>query len=222
MTGRWTVYRLKFNLKGEGETKQFVQMLDALHDFNVNTEIAHELEVSTDRAMLKPVWDFINTSSTKDSSLLELMIDAKPTLSYAVRYQLEVCISRNCLNEYNMGEEFVNRLAALAEHDAVSILEYVADSNRFYNPMEIFDVRDIKTASTVAKLPDYCAIMRKANVTPSTVYYSTPSVETTNRVVRHFKEHADRFLRVQFKDELSQVRIHSYEYFSSLIPSRAA
>lgn len=44
-------------------------------------------------------------------------------------------------------------------------------------------------------------MMRKLIITPSHLYVSAPSQETTNRVVRHYKQYADRFIRIQFADE---------------------
>ncbi|KAG1530087.1 hypothetical protein G6F51_013949 [Rhizopus arrhizus] len=51
------------------------------------------------------------------------------------------------------------------------------------------------------KIPNHCAMLRKVIVTPSTLFIEPPNLETTNRVVRHYQDHADRFIRVQFMDE---------------------
>ncbi|KAK5700238.1 hypothetical protein LTS12_028438, partial [Elasticomyces elasticus] len=74
--------------------------------------------------------------------------------------------------------------------------------------MEIFDLKFVKGV-TNAKIPSYCCYMRSARITPSTVYYSTPSVDISNRVIRYFIEYADRFLRVRFTDEKLLGRINS-------------
>jgi hypothetical protein len=50
-------------------------------------------------------------------------------------------------------------------------------------------------------LPDYCVAIPKVVVTPTKMYVLEPMVETSNRVVRSFSQHADRLLRVQFLDE---------------------
>jgi RNA-dependent RNA polymerase len=46
-------------------------------------------------------------------------------------------------------------------------------------------------------------MMRKVVVTPTTMYVLTPTMETSNRVIRHFRDKKDNFLRVQFIDEAS-------------------
>ncbi|RKP06601.1 RNA-dependent RNA polymerase, partial [Thamnocephalis sphaerospora] len=51
------------------------------------------------------------------------------------------------------------------------------------------------------RLPSYCVTVRKAVVTPNKVYLLAPLTETSNRVVRHFSQYADRFMRVQFLDD---------------------
>lgn len=38
-------------------------------------------------------------------------------------------------------------------------------------------------------------------VTPSKIYLVGPELEVSNRVVRHFKEYIDRFIRISFVDE---------------------
>ena len=139
--------------------------------------------------------------------------DKKSTiLPFEVRYQLEVCISRDILNEYNLSSEFIIKLANMSSEDptrARFFLEYLAEQNtRIYEPMTIFDDKEALAFSPKTDIPHYCAYARKATVTPTTVYFSSPTVEITNRVLRHYaRENSEgRFLRVQFTDELAEVR----------------
>lgn len=133
------------------------------------------------------------------------------SLPFEVRYQLEVCISREIINEYNITSSFVEKLAELAAQDptkARNILEYVAgQEKRVYEPLSIFEDKEALAFTAKTEIPHYCAYSRKATITPSTMYFSSPTVETTNRVLRHYaKENRDgRFLRVQFTDELAEV-----------------
>lgn len=43
--------------------------------------------------------------------------------------------------------------------------------------------------------------IRRAQVTPCKVYFCGPEINVSNRVLRHFREHIDNFLRVSFVDE---------------------
>lgn len=195
-------------------------MISALRDFNVNTETLDDLRVTRDQP--EPIWDSIDVENTSGSTnsfsgdlseaTTPLLPYPTPLLPYQTRYQLEVCISQNCLNEYNLTAEFINRLAQLPPADSVSLLERVAgEKARIYNPMDIFNHGNTTEGTAALKKkkkknpPSYCQLIRKASITPSTVYYTTPTVEITNRVMRHYSEHSDRFLRVQFVDETFQV-----------------
>ncbi|KAL2161293.1 hypothetical protein VTH06DRAFT_8513 [Thermothelomyces fergusii] len=60
-------------------------------------------------------------------------------------------------------------------------------------------------------IPNYCALIRRAIVTPTRIYFSTPTVETSNRIVRRYEHIQDHFLRVQFTDELLHGRIRHCE-----------
>ncbi|KAK0726811.1 RNA dependent RNA polymerase-domain-containing protein [Lasiosphaeria miniovina] len=57
-------------------------------------------------------------------------------------------------------------------------------------------------------IPDHCALNRNAIITPTRIYFNTPTVETTNRVVRHYSDYRDRFMRIQFTDEALEGRIN--------------
>lgn len=158
------------------------------------------------------MWEYIDRSVRTSRSLHGLLKELSdltvPALSFPVRYQLEVCISQGCLNEHNLSKAFVDKLADMEEAKAKDLLEYVASQKqRWFDPMELFEVKIIKGSASRVKIPHYCAYTRSATVTPSTVYYHTPTVETSNRVVRQYIEHADRFLRVRFSDEKFQVRM---------------
>ncbi len=209
--GRWTTYRLVFD-RSKNDEQKYHTVRSALRDYNIEIVAFENFRLLNDPE--PAVWGYINRSirkSTKDYGLLrELADDTVPHLSFPVRYQLEVCISQGCLNEHNLTKEFVDKLAGMDEVKAKDVLEYVAgQKRRWYNPMELFDIKIIRGSASRAEIPHYCAYTRSAVVTPTTVYFSTPTVETSNRVVRQYIEHADRFLRVRFSDEKYQGRINS-------------
>lgn len=141
-------------------------------------------------------------------------------LPWPVRYQLESCISQGCISERNITRQFVETLNDIAqknEQQALVKLEAAADTQkRFYNPMDIFDL-SIPRNTFAKKLPKHCMLQRSATVTPSTIYFSTPTAEMSNRILREYQAHADRFLRVRFTDEKNEGRIHS-TYDNSSMP----
>ena len=190
------------------DARKYETLRAALRDYNIEILPFPEFNLLIDPE--PAVWAYINRfvrKTTKTQGLLKQLIDENvPELSFPVRYQLEVCISQGCLNEHNLTKDFVDKLAEMEEVQAKDVLEFVASQKRrWYNPLEIFDIKIIKGSASRLKIPHYCAYTRSAVVTPTTVYYNTPTVETSNRVVRQYIEHADRFLRVRFTDEKFQV-----------------
>ncbi|RPB04079.1 RdRP-domain-containing protein [Choiromyces venosus 120613-1] len=208
--GRWTTYRFEVGAN-EAKSDGFNELISAMKDFNIKINVQKDFK-TLPKKKVDPIWDYIDTRRNQDSnySLDQLHQASPPLLSYEVRYQLEVCISHNCLNEYNITPQFIDRLAELPGAKAIPLLEHVAEKRvRYYDPMDIFTIQGVARSTIHLKLPDHCQLLRKANVTPSTVYFTTPTVEITNRVVRQYSEHIDRFLRVQFVDEKFQGRINS-------------
>lgn len=182
-------------------------MKQALQDFNIEIETIDLLK--KEPRSPAPLWSFINSSPSTNASL-----DLNTTtLPWEVRYQLEVCISQGYFNEYKIEEAFIKKLAEICSTDARkarNILEYVTEEKAtqfYYEPMKLFTSDEAMSASYETDIPTYCAYSRKAQVTPTTIYFSSPSVETTNRVLRHYaRENAEgRFLRVQFTDENGEV-----------------
>ena len=196
-------------------------MKQALQDFNI--EIVNIDNLQNVPAYPAELWSYIDPPKSQGVALELGDLDghgSAAVLPFEVRYQLEVCISREILNEYNITKVFVTKLSEIASKDpakARNILEYVAElDKRIFDPMTIFEDQEALVFSPKTEIPNYCAYSRKATITPSTIYFSSPTVETTNRVLRHFaRENQDgRFLRVQFTDEISEVCHSQLRLFS--------
>lgn len=209
--GRWTTYRLKFNISSNEAKSLFRQIGQTLRDYNITIQEISGFLVASHRE--PAVWKYIDQPITAPhkptSTLADLFKDESiPPLAFPVRYQLEVCISHGYLNEHNLGQEFIRQLRNMDPTKAQDILEDVANQEkRVFEPMELFDIKIIKGSASRPPIPQYCAFIRSATVTPSTVYFNTPTVEISNRVIRYYAEHADRFLRVRFADEKDEVPI---------------
>ncbi|KAI4165201.1 MAG: hypothetical protein LQ342_001069 [Letrouitia transgressa] len=210
--GRWKTYRFSFD-KAKNDRIQYLLMWQALRDYNVQVEPLADFKVAPNRESV--VWDYIDNRlsmpRTASSALRDLMAaDELHPIPFPVRYLLEVCISHGCLSEYNLGRDFVSRLRLMNGCEACNLLEYIANQGkRIFDPMTIFDLQVIKKPASEPQIPHYCTWVRSATVTPSTIYYHVPTVEISNRVIRHYSEHADRFLRVRFTDELLERKIFS-------------
>lgn len=207
--GRWTTFRITYP-KEVDHKGRFTLLCNVLKDFNVSIERTQDFVVLKSSPTEHTVWNWIDPPD-KSSSLDELTDDDYVHLPFSVRYQLEVCLSHGYLSEYAATKEFVKRLAEMEERKAKMLLEHVATEKKvYYDPMGIFNIPFVKGV-TNTKIPGYCCYMRSARVTPSTIYYNTPSVDISNRVIRHYIEYADRFLRVRFTDEKLLGRINSTE-----------
>ena len=183
-------------------------MCQALRDHNIDLKPFQDFKLIKDRE--PAVWDYIDkplaTRPASKHPLEELIQPTVPQLTFPVRYQLEVCISQGILNEHNLSRHFITSLIQTNETRAQDLLEYVANQKkRVWDPMQIFSMRVIKGAASRSGIPPYCVYIRSATVTPSTVYYNTPTVEISNRIIRQYAQYADRFLRVRFTDEKFQV-----------------
>ncbi|KAE8374407.1 RNA dependent RNA polymerase-domain-containing protein [Aspergillus bertholletiae] len=211
--GRWNTFRITYPRDADTKGK-LVLLCDILKDYNVTLQDTdqfnlRDMDVETD----PPIWKWIDLSDSQPAmkicSLEDLLDNTFVHLPFQIRYQLEVCISNGYLSEFTMTREFAVKLSKLGETQAVKLLEHVSmEKQVYYNPMKIFDLKFIKGV-THAKIPPYCCYMRSARITPSTIYYNTPTVDISNRVIRHYIEHADRFLRVRFTDEKLLGRINS-------------
>lgn len=208
--GRWLAYMLVLPDDTLSSTI-FEELTDALRDFN--TEI-NEIEEFTrlDRIGVPvEVWKMIDRPIPDLNDEMHCFMEGRQffNLPFRVRYQLEVCISQNILPEHSITAEFLKVLGDLVvkEQDtAQSILEFLAvRGKRVYDPMTIFDGQAALGHSLRLKIPAYCAYARKAIITPTTIYLSTPTVEISNRVIRRYALYGDRFIRVQFTEENTHV-----------------
>jgi RNA-dependent RNA polymerase len=211
--GRWTTYYVLFD-KSQDDPGAFDLMKGSLQDHNIEiNDIQQPRIISGVPPSIWPVLDPPILSQEQVAAQKATENEAKVyRLPFEVRYQLEVCISREIMNVHNLTPKFVTRLAKMAQKDetaARNILEYAAEQEkRIYDPMAIFNDAEALAYSSRSKIPYYCAYSRKAIVTPTTLYFSSPTVETTNRVIRKYVDkYGDRFIRVQFTDEIFEVRI---------------
>ncbi|KAI7707123.1 RdRP-domain-containing protein, partial [Hortaea werneckii] len=212
--GRWLTYRLVF---GNDDTEALESISQALisHNIDLKPEMTNFVLAKSEELWS---WNADNHDADGDANgfggflATHLMSPSPIHLDFRIRYQLEVCLSMGVLNESNMTFDFIQRLAETDPDDAermAKVLEKIADDGkRVYDPMDIFRLQRLVSFST-KKPPRYCAKVPGAVVTPSTVYFSTPVMETSNRVIRKYAESGDRFLRVKFTDERYRGKIRA-------------
>ncbi|KAK4229040.1 RNA-dependent RNA polymerase [Podospora fimiseda] len=208
--GQWTSYWIELEM---GD-KTWSEIETYLLDWNIKTTTGVVFTKVPNRA--PELWSILqDQSSSSSGDFSSLGARRHIELPFDVRYQLEVCLSRGILCEHSIDYTFLERLAQLSDPESLDrargrlVLEYAADQDkRVWDPMELLrDAAALTYYPTTLHIPDYCALVRKVTVTPTRVLFSTPTVETTNRVIRRYKDDQERFLRIQFTDEQSEGRI---------------
>ncbi|KAI7478039.1 RdRP-domain-containing protein [Hortaea werneckii] len=212
--GRWLTYRLVF---GNDETEALESISQALisHNIDLKPEMTNFVLAKSEELWS---WNADNQDADGNANGIggflatHLMSPSPIHLDFRIRYQLEVCLSMGVLNESNMTFDFIQRLTETDPDDAERMAKVLAkiadDEERVYDPMDIFRLQRLVSLST-KKPPRYCAMVPGAVVTPSTIYFSTPVMETSNRVIRKYAESSDRFLRVKFTDERYRGKIRA-------------
>lgn len=210
MKGRWTTYRLKIS-SHKNEKTTFDIFHRALADYNVhvvadnpNQPIKHIIGDGKEAE----IWTTLDLPAMdpKSPAMAYFQLDTIH-LPFPMRYQLEVCLSHGFINEHNISRDFLVKLVSMHETLAVRLLEKAAEAgssgHRYYDPLEIFKLRLPHKPRKAAD--GHLTYMRAAKVTPSMIYYLTPVMETSNRIIRQFWGHEDRFLRVKFEDETTKI-----------------
>ncbi|KAI5286514.1 hypothetical protein KEM54_006730, partial [Ascosphaera aggregata] len=210
--GRCTTIIFQSRQSTTSADSKISHLLTLLEELNVHTKEATDLDTlvtppSNAWKWLDPVLG--DSERAPSSSLNDLVSHDCTPLVFSVRYQLEVCLSHGYLSEFTVCDEFIRQLTRLTESEARARLEHVALNKMvLHDPMDLFKIDGIFGPSA-GSIPPYCCRMRTARITPTTIYYNTPSVETSNRVLRRYIEFADRFLRVRFTDERLEGKIMS-------------
>lgn len=206
-TGRWTSYHLTFSDE-TASSPQFNELCRALSDFGVPVRNSEPFTIITEQptslsAKLEDEFTGLvshQQSVQKVSTTVSVLASDRVHLQFSVRYQLEACLSNGFIKESNVTLEFLERLSSMTPHEAVYILEKVADLQHvYYDPMEVFTIRCKNTKRR--SIPKYCVMQRSVNITPTMMYVASPVMEISNRIIRQNLTDSDRFIRVKFSDE---------------------
>ncbi|KAL2291657.1 hypothetical protein FJTKL_11879 [Diaporthe vaccinii] len=200
--GRWTTYYLDI----DSSLSEWESVRTYLADYNVKIVQVNRFELVTPGP--SNAWKLLDNSA---EMTLELLSSTNTYhLDFSVRYQLEVCISHGLLDEYSVNAQFLDKLNSFDADRARMMLEGVAEASiQFHEPMKIFDDPKVLHYWPNARVPPYATLVRRAVITPTTIYFKTPCVELTNRILRKYSDLNDRFLRVQFTDEITFGKIFS-------------
>ncbi|CAI2178873.1 1603_t:CDS:2 [Funneliformis geosporum] len=191
--GKWVVFRITFDLDRVANTPREGFVL-----FKEMMQKASEYNLAPKNGINKKPLRIVNGTN------LRKYVE-RSMLNYDVLYMVECNLSFNFLHDYNLNNEFFSLLNDLPTESATYILESIyAKKKRQFDPLSYLRYESMRHVERKPRhVPSYCAMMRKVVVTPTTMYILTPTMETSNRVIRHFHHMKDNFLRVQFVDEAS-------------------
>ncbi|KAH6807238.1 RNA-dependent RNA polymerase 1 [Perilla frutescens var. frutescens] len=141
---------------------------------------------------------------------LELVPIIKPPQGLELPYRLlfKICtlVQSGCLPGSKLDEHFF----MLAQRFEITCLEHVLEKLFYqkeccYDPKSWLLEQRLKYPTFKQPKPpvvtDELAYIHRVQVTPTKVYFYGPEVNVSNRVLRHFHDHIDNFLRVSFVDE---------------------
>ncbi|KAF9930039.1 hypothetical protein FBU30_000952 [Linnemannia zychae] len=186
--GKWTVIR--FTVGPESANQ--------LHEFNSRCKEFNLLAQSI--TPLPP----ITTQQAQSINGPALALSLKK-LPFETRYMLESALSFNYIVDYDNTPEVIEILNNIEPIKAATILELiVASRERVWNVQEYLrreEQKLVKTSIRPRIVPAQCVYLRKVIITPTTMYLQPPTVETSNRIIRHYAHLSDYFLRVEYSDE---------------------
>ncbi|XVE97429.1 hypothetical protein REPUB_Repub03eG0018700 [Reevesia pubescens] len=134
-------------------------------------------------------------------------IDYKEGVPFEIMFLVNAVMHKGIFSQHQLSEDFFNLLRNQSREVNVAALKHIYSSRRpdydAYKRLKgVHDwlLRNPKLFKNPKQLDDVVEI-RRLVITPTKAYCLPPEVELSNRVLRKYKELADRFLRVTFMDE---------------------
>lgn len=190
-----TVIRLEFDLRYRANE----DLESYLRSFGVVSDV--HFSIRDDR-----VSNILPTLTLQDIETSEL--------SFRLKYKLCCLLSHGYTSCFHMPAGFISRIRRLPEIRVDYALKRVYESGKTFNARpddfeEKFELYYAESESQTSVLHEEDSkdkscdshLLCRVLVTPSTLYFTLPSRELSNRVTRHYSQHIDRFLRMSFVDE---------------------
>lgn len=131
-------------------------------------------------------------------------------LSFKVMFMVNAVVHKGIINQHQMSEMFFDLLRSQTEElNLVALKHIYAYKRPIYDAYRTLDyvqkwlMKNPKLFQRPDQMDDIVEVRRLA-ITPSKAYCLPPEVELSNRVLRHYRNKSDRFLRVTFMDEAMQ------------------
>lgn len=133
-------------------------------------------------------------------------IHFKEGINFKTLFLVNAVLHKGIFSQYTLSDQFFNLLKSQKEEVNIAALKHICSTKRpYFNACErLKNVQDwlLKNPKLLRtrELDDIVEV-RRLIITPTRAYCLPPEVELSNRVLRHYKSVADRFLRVTFMDD---------------------
>lgn len=141
-------------------------------------------------------------------------------ITFDIMFLINAIIHKGILNQYSLSDSFFGLLRNQPKEVNVAALKHlcsykrpVFDAAKRLQTVQEWLLRNPKLYESSKQLDDIVEV-RRLIITPTKAYCLPPEVEMSNRVLRKFKEVADRFLRVTFMDEgMQTINFNALNYY---------
>lgn len=134
-------------------------------------------------------------------------IHHKEGLAFEIMFLVNAVMHKGIFNQHQLSDKFFDLLRTHPKEVNIAALKHICSYRRpvfdAYNRLKLVQewlLRNPKLLKSPKQLDDIAEV-RRLVITPTTAYCLPPEVELSNRVLRKYREVADRFLRVTFMDE---------------------
>ncbi|KAL3497389.1 hypothetical protein ACH5RR_040121 [Cinchona calisaya] len=134
-------------------------------------------------------------------------IQYKEGVTFKVLFLVNAIIHKGIINQHQMSDKFFDLLRVQSEELNLLALKHIYsykwsshDASKKLEVVQRTLLRNPKFIERPKQLDDMVEV-RRLVITPSKAYCLPPEVEISNRVLRKYRDVADRFLRVTFMDE---------------------
>lgn len=134
-------------------------------------------------------------------------IHYKEGITFEIMFLVNAVLHKGIFNQHQLSDNFFDLLRSHPNEVNVAALKHICSYRRpvFDAYRKLKNVQDwlLKNPKLFKKpeLVDDIVEVRRLVITPTRAYCMPPEVELSNRVLRKYKDAADRFLRVTFMDE---------------------
>ncbi|KAI3702981.1 hypothetical protein L6452_28735 [Arctium lappa] len=190
--GRCHTYRILIRIRDVPKAKKALAFLREqrvpIDEFRTELKVQNEPEFGTALRDREPFF----------------CIQYQDDISFKVLFLINAVLHRGVINQHQFSEKVFDLLRDQSEEVNVAALKHICSYRRplydGFTQLKTVQKWLLNNAKLIEKQIEQKDIteVRRLIITPSKAYCLPPEVELSNRVLRHYREVSDRFLRVTF------------------------